>query len=198
VIGRAAPRPTFDHATLADLRAIRPLFEAALGLSERARIVEAVAQSCTGATVAFLRDGRVAWMSSEARRVLRGMVPPELREAALGDHAVVPLRGADALEAQLTSSPRLVVAQIVRAPAASWVCRLPRRLRRVLDLLATGASEKEIADRAGLSYASAHQYVVQIYRRAGVSSRAQLMAQLGANATDRRVVARRGSLRSRA
>jgi DNA-binding CsgD family transcriptional regulator len=61
---------------------------------------------------------------------------------------------------------------------AAWVEQLPQRLRRLVELLETGLSEKEIAARAQLSYASTHQYVVEIYRRAGVSSRAQLMARL--------------------
>jgi DNA-binding CsgD family transcriptional regulator len=65
-----------------------------------------------------------------------------------------------------------------------WVRELPPRLSRVLDLLATGLSEKEIADRAGLTYASTHQYVVELYRRGGVSSRAQLMARVLAAAEE--------------
>jgi DNA-binding CsgD family transcriptional regulator len=58
-----------------------------------------------------------------------------------------------------------------------WIQQLPPRLRRVLDLLLDGLSEKEVADRAELSRASTHQYVVELYRRAGVSSRGQLMVK---------------------
>ena len=40
-----------------------------------------------------------------------------------------------------------------------------------------GASEKEIADRMGLSAHTVHQYVKSIYRAFGVRSRAELMAR---------------------
>jgi DNA-binding CsgD family transcriptional regulator len=59
-----------------------------------------------------------------------------------------------------------------------WIQKLPPRLKRVLDLLLQGLSEKEVADRAGLTRATAHQYVVELYRRAKVTSRAQLMARI--------------------
>jgi DNA-binding NarL/FixJ family response regulator len=59
-----------------------------------------------------------------------------------------------------------------------WVAELPPRLRRVFELLLTELSEKEIAAHTGLSYATTHQYVVEVYRRGGITSRAQLMARL--------------------
>jgi DNA-binding CsgD family transcriptional regulator len=47
--------------------------------------------------------------------------------------------------------------------------------RRVLHVLLTDASEKEAAARLGITHATAHQYVVSIYRKFGVRSRAALM-----------------------
>jgi DNA-binding NarL/FixJ family response regulator len=60
--------------------------------------------------------------------------------------------------------------------ASAGLRSLPPRLQRVLDLLLTGLSEKEIPEYAGLTRATTHQYVVEIYRRVGVRSRPQLMA----------------------
>jgi DNA-binding CsgD family transcriptional regulator len=54
--------------------------------------------------------------------------------------------------------------------------RLPPRLRQTLALLLEGESEKSVAARLELSPATVHQYVTALYRRFGVSSRAELMA----------------------
>lgn len=55
--------------------------------------------------------------------------------------------------------------------------QLCRRERETLEGLLSGASEKEIASRLGLSVHTVHQYVKSIYRRLEVTSRAQLMAR---------------------
>jgi len=47
--------------------------------------------------------------------------------------------------------------------------------RRVLHVLLTDATEKDVAARLGLTHATVHQYVVSIYRKFGVRSRAALM-----------------------
>ena len=54
---------------------------------------------------------------------------------------------------------------------------LPRRLRQTLALLLEGQTEKQVAARLQLSPATVHQYVTALYRRFGVRSRAELMAQ---------------------
>ncbi|QXP83058.1 response regulator transcription factor [Methylococcus sp. Mc7] len=48
--------------------------------------------------------------------------------------------------------------------------------RRVLRLLLTEASEKHIADQAGLAVSTTHQHVIAIFRKFGVRSRAGLMS----------------------
>jgi len=55
--------------------------------------------------------------------------------------------------------------------------RLSPRLRQTLDRLLDGDGEKQIARRLGLSPPTVHQYVTELYRRYGVSSRAELMAR---------------------
>ena len=54
--------------------------------------------------------------------------------------------------------------------------KLSPRLRQTLAYLLEGDSEKQVADRLGLSHATTHQYVTGLYRHFGVGSRAQLMA----------------------
>ena len=54
---------------------------------------------------------------------------------------------------------------------------LSPRERSVLQALLTGRAEKEIASELGLTTRSLHQYVVAVYRKLGVSSRARLMAR---------------------
>jgi DNA-binding CsgD family transcriptional regulator len=53
---------------------------------------------------------------------------------------------------------------------------LPPRVRQTLDCLLEGDSEKQVAARLGLSRHTVHQYVTDLYRRLGVSSRAELLA----------------------
>lgn len=70
--------------------------------------------------------------------------------------------------------------QIGRRLAASGepsACELSPRLRQTLDGLLEGLSEKQIAQRIGISHATLHEYVTALYRRFGVSGRAELMAR---------------------
>jgi DNA-binding CsgD family transcriptional regulator len=64
-----------------------------------------------------------------------------------------------------------------RTRAEPWPGQLAPRHRRVLDLLLTGLSEKQIAAQLGLTPGSLHQYVTTLYRKLGASSRAELMAR---------------------
>jgi hypothetical protein len=61
--------------------------------------------------------------------------------------------------------------------AAEAARKLPQRLRALFEQMLTGRSEKAIAVELGLSYASVHTYVRQLYRALGVASRAELMAR---------------------
>jgi DNA-binding CsgD family transcriptional regulator len=55
---------------------------------------------------------------------------------------------------------------------------LPPRTRQTFDALLTGASEKEIAFRLGVSAHTVHEYIKRIYRAYGVRSRGELFARL--------------------
>lgn len=54
---------------------------------------------------------------------------------------------------------------------------MPQHQRKVLLLMVTGLSEKQIADRLGISNNTAHQYVTSLFRRYGVRNRPSLMAR---------------------
>jgi DNA-binding CsgD family transcriptional regulator len=71
----------------------------------------------------------------------------------------------------------LGVGRFFDAPAAGP--RLAPRVREVLAVLLTGAGDKEIAARLGLSPHTVRQYVKTILKAYGVSSRAQVIAAGG-------------------
>ena len=54
---------------------------------------------------------------------------------------------------------------------------LSPRLRQTLNLLLAGRSEKQIAERCGLAKSTVNEYVGAMYKRYGVSTRAELMAR---------------------
>jgi len=62
-------------------------------------------------------------------------------------------------------------------PGRDPVSQLSPRLRDVLASLLEGDSEKQVAQRLGLTRDTTHQYVKAVYRRFHVNSRAELMAR---------------------
>lgn len=54
---------------------------------------------------------------------------------------------------------------------------LPPRLRQTLECLLAGDGEKQVARRLGISRHTVHDYVKELYRRLGVSTRAELLAR---------------------
>lgn len=76
------------------------------------------------------------------------------------------LRGIKWFHRRLLLGHGLLVASAPLSPAE----------RRVLHLLLTSASEKMIGHQLGLTVSSTHQYVVAIFRKFGVNSRAALMS----------------------
>jgi DNA-binding CsgD family transcriptional regulator len=78
-----------------------------------------------------------------------------------------------AVSADAQRPPRL---QIVPT-AGHWSgVRLSPRERETLELLLTGAPQKQIAARMGVSLHTAHDYVKTLYKKLGVNSRLELMA----------------------
>jgi DNA-binding NarL/FixJ family response regulator len=54
---------------------------------------------------------------------------------------------------------------------------LPPRLRRTLERLLLGESEKQVARALGISQHTVHEYVCGLYRHFSVNSRAELLAR---------------------
>lgn len=75
-----------------------------------------------------------------------------------------------------TTPPEIGESPQSKAPDPSQP-KLGPRLRQTLDRLLAGDAEKQIAHRLGLSRHTIHDYVKMIYRRFGVSSRAELLAR---------------------
>ncbi len=67
-----------------------------------------------------------------------------------------------------------------RRPPPDLADGLTRRERETLAVLLTGASEKQAAARLGVSPHTVHDYVKRLYRKLGVTSRAELMARSSA------------------
>lgn len=72
----------------------------------------------------------------------------------------------------------ITVSWTVRALRISADPQLPPRVRETLDELVTGASDKEIAARLGISPNTVHQYVKSLLRTFGAESRLQLVAMI--------------------
>lgn len=53
--------------------------------------------------------------------------------------------------------------------------QLPPRLAKIARLVISGCTDKQIANRTGLSFSTVRTYVRQIYRRIGVHSRVELV-----------------------
>lgn len=86
-----------------------------------------------------------------------------------GERVFEPAGGADPV-----SQPWL---HVVATGSDGGGVRLSPRERETLELLLTGAPQKQIADRMGVTTHTAHDYVKALYKKLGVNSRAELMAR---------------------
>jgi hypothetical protein len=73
--------------------------------------------------------------------------------------------------------------------AASNPYQLPPYLQRLLPELLAGTGEKQIAAKLGYTFNTVHQYIRAIYRRLGVSSRAEFMARCLADVRQQQQIA---------
>jgi DNA-binding CsgD family transcriptional regulator len=70
-----------------------------------------------------------------------------------------------------------LIGPVLKVAGVTKPKRLPPRVQQTLDYLLQGDSEKQVALRLGLSRATVHQYVTDLYRRFGVHTRAELLAK---------------------
>lgn len=122
---------------------------------------------CDAVYVAFpINEDAESWFG-----VFRGLGNPFFT-AEDRDTLAYALRGIKWFHRQLMLSHGLLIASKPLTPAE----------RRVLQLLLSRCSEKDISRSLGLTPNSVHQYVVSIFRKFGVHSRASLFSLwLGAN-----------------
>ena len=142
------------------LEATRRLSGAAPGI----RVLVLTMVEDDGTLFAALRAGAAGYL-------LKGAGPDEIDRAVRGVAAGEAVYGAgvaDRLRAMFTAGP---------APAAAPFPQLAERERDVLALLASGASNTEIARRLFLSDKTVRNYVSSIFSKLGVRDRAQAIVR---------------------
>lgn len=105
--------------------------------------------------------------------------PPPTATAGSKDDEVarLPTRPARTVKKMTKGSGGNARAEASDAAAVVHAQSLPPRLRRTLQALLDGDSEKEAAKRMGLSPHTVHEYVRDLYRHFGVRSRAELLSR---------------------
>ena len=101
----------------------------------------------------------------------------QLEEQHLPSTAGQPLGGAAVRDATAPRTPLRTIPEVApedRPPGPE----LPPRVRATLEVLMTGASDKQIASELGISQHTVHQYVKALFKAYNVDSRAKLVAQL--------------------
>jgi len=129
--------------------------------------------------IAVLRDAAAAWQELEAPydaarvRVLIG-----LAHRALGDEdtAAIELDAARQVLTRLGAAPELRRLDALVPVAARPADRLTAREVQVLGLVATGRTNRAIAERLGISEKTVARHLSNIFAKLGLSSRAAATA----------------------
>jgi len=87
-------------------------------------------------------------------------------------------RAFDQREVRLVALLHAELGRLLRRPRRDPDVGLAPQLRRTLECLAAGLSEREVAARLGMSPHTVHDHVKRLYRRFQAHSRAQLLAHL--------------------
>ena len=140
---------------LRELRAARPMVRAVILLdsSKREVVVEAFR---AGARGVFSRHDSLETLSKCVRQVYEGNIWANSQQIAF------------AVEA-LASAP------VVRAVGANGLNLLSKREMDVVHCLAEGLTNREIAERLGLSQHTIKNYLFRVFDKLGVSSRLELL-----------------------
>jgi len=115
----------------------------------------------------FVKDGQKLASETDRRRQLLAQWCRSMGDQVAGKTP------ASTQEAPGASMPSALVVQ--------KTAKLPPRQRQTLDRLLAGDSEKQIAARLEVSKHTVHIYVKSLYRRFGVCSRGELLAQFVAH-----------------
>ncbi|HLW88581.1 MAG TPA: response regulator transcription factor [Terriglobales bacterium] len=141
--------------TLRELRVARPSVRAVVLLDSRKP--EAILDAFrAGARGVFNRDSSVEMFCKCIRSVHQGQIWADSADVAL------------VIEA-LASTPRMHV------PAAEGLSLLSKREAEVVQCLVQGLTNREIAERMGLSQHTVKNYLFRVFDKLGVSSRIELL-----------------------
>ena len=150
-----------------------------LALAAQDRLVEALPELEQGV---FLRR---LW--GQPLDLVDGLIALAPATAAIGDRdraaelfgeaeeTLAGCRDAGVLPARLAGAKR--AAGMARSRVAVAGAELSERERTVLRLLSSGLSEREIGQELYLSFNTVHSHVKSLYRKLGVSSRAEAVAR---------------------
>ncbi|MGB6477090.1 MAG: response regulator transcription factor [Candidatus Sulfotelmatobacter sp.] len=147
--------PARGLETLRELRAARPSIRAVVLLDSRnpEAILEAFR---AGARGVFNRDSSIEMFCKCIRSVHQGQIWADSADVAL------------VIEA-LASAPRM------RLPAADGLNLLSKREAEVVQCLVQGLTNREIAERMGLSPHTVKNYLFRVFDKLGVSNRTELL-----------------------
>ena len=193
LIARSRRQRAFDGSDVALVRSFVPALAAAITRNDRLAALHAVADEGRAAQIVFDEAGRVLWQSRTAAELLGGSVPEVLTSAARRLAAAaapapleVRLRGErSALLRRATAStgaPVIVAAldtgQPLSLAEAARRFRLTRAESAVLDALARGYANAEIAEHLRITRGTARIHLSRIYAKLGVTSRTQALVKV--------------------
>ena len=160
-------------------------YERAKAASEAADAFATLAEQDddTGRLIICSQGGTIEFASKQARRILgkyfdraAGRLPPRVYSSLYRGDSVTVTRGHQRLTLRSTSSAGLLV--VVLSEEDLRLKRLTPRQRTILDQVATGATNAQIAANLEISPATVNKHLEQIYRRLDIHSRTAAAAFL--------------------